>query len=114
MVALDGTLIAKAGFITGGLSGNETARASRWDDAALEKLKQVRVGLGFWVLGFRFRVGGAAGVAGNETCMEHLLCSEEDATRSMQRAARCASWQPSFPSACDAASAGWRGGPLTH
>ena len=41
VVALDGTLIAKAGFITGGLSGNETARASRWDDAALEKLKQV-------------------------------------------------------------------------
>lgn len=41
VVALDGTLIAKAGFITGGLSGNETARAQRWDDRTLNALKQV-------------------------------------------------------------------------
>ena len=42
VVALDGTLIAKAGLITGGITGNEAARASRWDDHALERLKAVR------------------------------------------------------------------------
>ena len=42
MVALDGTLIAKAGFITGGLSGTETARAQRWDDKELAALREVR------------------------------------------------------------------------
>ncbi len=45
VVALDGTLIGKQGFITGGMSGNEAARASRWNDSALEGLKKVR----FWV-----------------------------------------------------------------
>lgn len=42
VVALDGTLIAKAGLITGGITGNEAARASRWDDHALDCLKAVR------------------------------------------------------------------------
>ena len=42
VVALDGTLIAKAGLITGGITGNEAARASRWDDHALNRLKAVR------------------------------------------------------------------------
>lgn len=41
VVALDGTLIGKQGFITGGMSGNEAARASRWNDSALEGLKEV-------------------------------------------------------------------------
>ena len=41
VVALDGTLIGKQGFITGGMSGNEAARASRWNDSALEGLKKV-------------------------------------------------------------------------
>ena len=41
MVALDGTLIGKQGFITGGMSGNEAARASRWNDSALEGLRKV-------------------------------------------------------------------------
>ena len=45
VVALDGTLIGKQGFITGGMSGNEAARASRWNDSALEGLKKV----GSWV-----------------------------------------------------------------
>jgi len=42
VVALDGTLIAKAGLITGGITGNEAARASRWDDQALDRLKAAR------------------------------------------------------------------------
>jgi hypothetical protein len=42
VVALDGTLIAKAGFITGGLSGTEAARAQRWDDKELAALKEAR------------------------------------------------------------------------
>ncbi len=46
VVALDGTLIAKAGLITGGVSGNDAARASRWDDQALDRLKTVRMVLG--------------------------------------------------------------------
>ena len=41
VVALDGTLIGKQGFITGGMSGNEAARASRWNDSALEGLRKV-------------------------------------------------------------------------
>ena len=41
VVALDGTLIGKQGFITGGMSGNEAARASRWNDSALESLRKV-------------------------------------------------------------------------
>lgn len=41
VVTVDGTLIAKSGFITGGSAGNEAARASRWDDKALEALKKV-------------------------------------------------------------------------
>lgn len=42
VVAADGTMISKNGFMTGGLTGNESARASRWNDSALEGLKQVR------------------------------------------------------------------------
>ncbi|KAK9820343.1 hypothetical protein WJX72_009251 [[Myrmecia] bisecta] len=42
VVALDGTLINKAGLITGGISGGMEARASRWDDKALEGLKKDR------------------------------------------------------------------------
>ena len=45
VVALDGTLIGKQGFITGGMSGNEAARASRWNDSALEGLKKVSFSL---------------------------------------------------------------------
>ncbi len=41
VVTVDGTLIAKSGFITGGSAGNEAERASRWDDKALDALKQV-------------------------------------------------------------------------
>lgn len=43
VVALDGTLIGKQGFITGGMSGNEAARASRWNDSALEGLRKVYI-----------------------------------------------------------------------
>lgn len=42
VVAVDGTMISKNGFMTGGLAGNESARASRWNDSALEGLKKVR------------------------------------------------------------------------
>ncbi len=41
VVAADGTMISKNGFMTGGLTGNESARASRWNDSALDGLKQV-------------------------------------------------------------------------
>jgi len=40
VVALDGTLISRAGLITGGASAAMDARAARWDDAALAKLKE--------------------------------------------------------------------------
>ncbi|EIE20863.1 RecF/RecN/SMC protein [Coccomyxa subellipsoidea C-169] len=42
VVAADGTMISKNGFMTGGLTGNESARASRWNDSALDGLKQER------------------------------------------------------------------------
>jgi len=40
VVALDGTLISRAGLITGGASASMDARAARWDDSALAKLKE--------------------------------------------------------------------------
>ena len=42
VVALDGTLISRAGLITGGLSGGMERRAARFDDAALASLKAER------------------------------------------------------------------------
>ncbi len=48
VVALDGTLIGKQGFITGGMSGNEAARASRWNDSALEGLRKVATSNSDW------------------------------------------------------------------
>jgi len=42
VVTLDGTLISRAGLITGGLSAGMEARASRFDDAALNELKARR------------------------------------------------------------------------
>ena len=41
VVAMDGTMINKNGFMTGGITSNETQRASRWNDSALGTLKQV-------------------------------------------------------------------------
>ena len=40
MVTLDGTLINKAGLMTGGSSAGEAARASRWNQKEHEGLKQ--------------------------------------------------------------------------
>ncbi|BDA42403.1 Structural maintenance of chromosomes protein 1A [Coccomyxa sp. Obi] len=42
VVAMDGTMINKNGFMTGGITSNETQRASRWNDSALEGLKKER------------------------------------------------------------------------
>ncbi|KAG1680337.1 hypothetical protein FOA52_015427 [Chlamydomonas sp. UWO 241] len=42
VVSKDGTLISKAGLITGGSSANNDARAQRWDDGAVGKLKGQR------------------------------------------------------------------------
>ena len=36
MVALDGTLIAKNGNVTGGVSSGMEAKSKRWDDKAVE------------------------------------------------------------------------------
>ena len=41
VVTLDGTLIEKTGLMTGGLTRDAAQRARRWDDHALEELKQV-------------------------------------------------------------------------
>eukprot|EP00897_Mesotaenium_endlicherianum_P000577 jgi/Mesen1/1051/ME000122S00048 len=42
VVALDGTLMAKNGSMTGGTSGNIEARSQRWDDQRIEELKLQR------------------------------------------------------------------------
>ena len=42
VVAQDGTLIAKSGCITGGLTGNEAERAQRFDEQRANALKEVR------------------------------------------------------------------------
>ncbi|GBG59523.1 hypothetical protein CBR_g38546 [Chara braunii] len=39
VVALDGTLIHKSGMMTGGLSGGMEAKAQRWDDQAVESMR---------------------------------------------------------------------------
>lgn len=41
VVALDGTVFAKAGLITGGTSSNIEARAQKWDEKAMQELRQV-------------------------------------------------------------------------
>lgn len=41
VVALDGTVFAKAGLITGGTSSNMEARAQKWDEKAMQELRQV-------------------------------------------------------------------------
>ena len=41
VVALDGTDFAKSGLITGGTSGSITARGSKWDEKALQGLREV-------------------------------------------------------------------------
>ena len=41
MVALDGTQFAKTGYITGGTSQGMEANARRFDDGAVQQLKQV-------------------------------------------------------------------------
>eukprot|EP00955_Chlamydomonas_euryale_P074582 362070-Chlamydomonas_euryale.AAC.26 len=40
VVSRDGTLLSKAGLITGGSSASSDARAQRWDDGAITKLKE--------------------------------------------------------------------------
>ena len=40
VVALDGTLLSKSGFMTGGLTGNEADRAQRFDEHRTTALKQ--------------------------------------------------------------------------
>lgn len=40
VVALDGTIINKAGIITGGFNTGLEARAGQWDQGALDELKQ--------------------------------------------------------------------------
>ena len=42
VVAQDGTLIAKSGCITGGLTGSEAERAQRFDEQRTMALKEVR------------------------------------------------------------------------
>ena len=42
MVALDGTQFAKSGYITGGQSQGMEANARRFDEGAVQQLKQVR------------------------------------------------------------------------
>ena len=42
VVALDGTIINKAGIITGGFNSGLEARAGQWDQGALEGMKQAR------------------------------------------------------------------------
>lgn len=42
VVSRDGTLINKSGLITGGSSANHEARANRWDDGGIAKLKEQR------------------------------------------------------------------------
>ena len=42
VVALDGTLLSKSGFMTGGLTGSEADRAQRFDEHRSAALKQVR------------------------------------------------------------------------
>lgn len=42
VVSLDGTVFAKAGLITGGTSSSMDARAQRWDEKAVQDLRQVR------------------------------------------------------------------------
>jgi chromosome segregation ATPase len=41
VVAQDGTLIAKSGCITGGLTGSEAERAQRFDEQRTKALKEV-------------------------------------------------------------------------
>jgi hypothetical protein len=41
VVSLDGTIINKAGIITGGIHPGLEARAGQWDTGAFEELKQV-------------------------------------------------------------------------
>ena len=41
VVALDGTQFAKSGYITGGHSQGMEANARRFDDGAVQQLKQV-------------------------------------------------------------------------
>ncbi|EFN54639.1 hypothetical protein CHLNCDRAFT_52951 [Chlorella variabilis] len=45
VVSLDGTIINKAGIITGGMHGGLEARAGQWDRGALDELKQKYAGL---------------------------------------------------------------------
>ncbi len=40
VVALDGTLLSKSGFMTGGLTGSEADRAQRFDEHRTTALKQ--------------------------------------------------------------------------
>ena len=42
VVALDGTIINKAGIITGGMHSGLEARAGQWDQGAVDDLRQVR------------------------------------------------------------------------
>ena len=42
VVALDGTLLSKSGFMTGGLTGSEADRAQRFDEHRTAALKQAR------------------------------------------------------------------------
>ena len=42
VVALDGTLLSKSGFMTGGLTGSEADRAQRFDEHRTATLKQAR------------------------------------------------------------------------
>jgi len=46
VVALDGTMISRAGLITGGVTASMESRAARWDDRALGELKAERAALG--------------------------------------------------------------------
>ena len=45
MVSRDGTVFSKAGIITGGASEAIDARAQRWNDGAVAKLKEQRAEL---------------------------------------------------------------------
>ena len=68
VVALDGTLIGKQGFITGGMSGNEAARASRWNDSTLEGLRKVGVA-------FSDRASAMSrGLCICPSCERHVFC----------------------------------------
>ena len=45
VVALDGTIINKAGIITGGMHSGLEARAGQWDQGALDEMKQASGGV---------------------------------------------------------------------